>query len=458
MKPVLLALCIVLSKSAFAQTAEVGIKSWLKEQSEYSTHKLLQATSASKNHRRADPGAVYASPSRALPDYYRHWIRDAALVMREVEELASRSTGEVKERYDQELYEYAKFSLKNQNRKNKSSSRSKKRSDTGQTFLTNDSGLGEPLFRMSGKAFNEGWGRPQSDGPALRAITLIKTASRWLNEGDEDKVRFVKEVLYDGVWSEGAFPQSPSVIKRDLQYVANNWRLPSFDLWEEKAGDHFYTRIVQYRALVMGAKFARLMNDDGGAGYYESSANAILGSLSTFWSEEKGYVLSTKGQWWSDGKASYLDVAVILGVLHAGEESGDFSVFDPRIQATADALTAEFSKHYAINKNTQSAENGTLAPAIGRYPEDTYDGVFDDKIPKPAGPWILATLALAEFHLKRGDMKKALPFLARVKEHTNLSLSEQLDPATGAPQGAADLTWSYAAVLSCQRAYDSAVR
>ncbi len=439
--------------SAFAQTPDKDLPKWLKDQSTYSEQKVMQAISATK--KRAHPGAVYASPSLALPNYYRHWIRDAALVMREVEELASQSKGAAKERYDQELYEYAKFSQKNQNRKNKSSSRSHKLAVTGQTILTNDSGLGEPLFQVSGKAFKPGWGRPQSDGPALRAITLIKTATRWLNEGDEKRVRFVKEVLYDGVWSDAGFPQSPSVIKRDLQYIANNWRLPSFDLWEEKAGDHFYTRLVQYRALVMGAKFAHQMGDHGGAGYYEATADAICASLHSFWNPEKGYMLSTQNRWWEKEEDSYLDVSVILGVLHAGEETGLYSVFDEGIKATADALAAKFSKHYPINRTTYSKTNGKLAPAIGRYLEDKYDGVFDDNIPNPAGPWILATLAMAEFYLKRGEIEQALPFLARVKEHTNLSLSEQLDPATGAPQGASDLTWSYAAVLSCQRAYTS---
>jgi glucoamylase len=454
MKSLVIVLLFLSATSGAQQASKKSFSIWWSNQVSVSTKKVLQAVSAPD----ANKGAVYASPSRAMPDYYRHWIRDAALVMREVEELASRSHGAVKDRYDQELYEYAVFSKENQNCENKSGSCTPGSGPVGQTFLTNDIGLGEPLFRMSGDAFNEGWGRPQSDGPALRAITLIQTANRWLQEGDEKRVRFVKEVLYDGRWSSDAFPQSPSVIKRDLQYVANNWRLPSFDLWEEKAGDHFYTRLVQYRALVVGAQFARLMGDEGGAGYYESTAGAIRKSLASFWNEEKGYVVSTQNQWWSEGRDSYLDISVILGVLHAGEVDGEFSVFDERIVATAKALTTRFLNLYPINKVAYSEKNGPLAPAIGRYPEDHYDGVFDDNIPKPAGPWILATLALAEFHLKRGDVATALPFLHRVKEHTNLSLSEQLDPATGELQGAADLTWSYAAVLSCERAFVAARR
>lgn len=33
-------------------------------------------------------------------------------------------------------------------------------------------GLGEPKFEVDGKPFTGNWGRPQRDGPALRAITM----------------------------------------------------------------------------------------------------------------------------------------------------------------------------------------------------------------------------------------------------------------------------------------------
>ena len=35
-------------------------------------------------------------------------------------------------------------------------------------------GLGEPKFQVNGAAFTGSWGRPQVDGPALRAIVLIE--------------------------------------------------------------------------------------------------------------------------------------------------------------------------------------------------------------------------------------------------------------------------------------------
>lgn len=35
------------------------------------------------------------------------------------------------------------------------------------------SGLGEPKFHVDGTPFTGSWGRPQRDGPALRALTLM---------------------------------------------------------------------------------------------------------------------------------------------------------------------------------------------------------------------------------------------------------------------------------------------
>jgi glucoamylase len=47
------------------------------------------------------------------------------------------------------------------------------------TFLPAGLGLAEPKYQVDGTRFNSAWGRPQRDGPALRAIALM-TFSNWL--------------------------------------------------------------------------------------------------------------------------------------------------------------------------------------------------------------------------------------------------------------------------------------
>jgi len=68
-------------------------------------------------------------------------------------------------------------------------------------------GLGEAKFNPDGTQFTGDWGRPQRDGPALRATALI-TYARWL--------------VANGYTSTAQSLVWP-VIRNDLSYVAQNW-------------------------------------------------------------------------------------------------------------------------------------------------------------------------------------------------------------------------------------------
>lgn len=75
------------------------------------------------------------------------------------------------------------------------------------SLLASGRGLGEAKYLVDGSRFNGAWGRPQRDGPALRAITLI-TYSHWLiQNGQESKVK-------DVIWP---------IIANDLSYVGQYW-------------------------------------------------------------------------------------------------------------------------------------------------------------------------------------------------------------------------------------------
>lgn len=68
-------------------------------------------------------------------------------------------------------------------------------------------GLGEPKFNADGSAFTGSWGRPQRDGPALRATALI-AYSKWLIANG-----------YTSTVTSLVWP----VIQNDLSYVAQYW-------------------------------------------------------------------------------------------------------------------------------------------------------------------------------------------------------------------------------------------
>jgi glucoamylase len=424
-------------------------------------------------------GAVIASPSRSDPDYYFHWVRDGALTMDVIVSISMQSVDPAeRQRYIILLTRYLDFSLGNQVTSNPSS-------DLGR-------GLGEPKFNTDGSAFTGPWGRPQDDGPALRALTFIRLANRMLDGGDPSQVELVKTKLYDGV-----LPTN-SLIKRDLEYVSNNWQRTSFDLWEEVRGLHFYTRMVQRKALTEGARLAIRLNDGGAAGWYALQAAELEDEIKKHWDQGKGYLVATLNR---DGgidyKSSGLDTAIILGVLHSHTPADSFfSATNDMVLATAGTLASQFDQLYAINKVKKDSEGGELGIAIGRYPEDRYSGTTTSS---EGNAWVLCTLALGELYyraanewvnggeiavtdrnksffsrlnsskfgeltggkvLKRDDSVfqdivaelriAADRQLRRVKFHefADGSLSEQFNRNTGLMQSAGDLTWNYASVLT----------
>lgn len=448
----ILILCVVLGYgSSFAFASDpVEFEHWLEFQKVRSKRGLFENIT--------DQGAVMASPSQFNPDYYFHWIRDAALVMKGVLAFA-RETDLPEEQnfYLKKLARYAAFSRENQLVPNRSG------------------GLGEPKFYLDGSPYSGDWGRPQNDGPALRAVTLMEYALQSPPE--------IQSVLYDGVLP------THSVIKSDLEFISHHWRESSFDLWEEVKGQHFYTRMVQRKALLLGAHFADHMKDPGAALWYRLQAKELEDVIRNHWDAGRGYLVATLDQDGGfPGKTSGLDVAVLLAVLHAGDTQF-YDVTHEQVLATATRLRDVFQRLFPINRNF------SLAPAIGRYPEDIYTGA--ENIGGTGNPWFLATLAYAEFYFEAVQVWKEkktievtqlnqnffLPlrfypgqtivsgdpsyplilrqlcregdrFLERVRFHAprDGSLSEQFNRDTGFMQGARDLTWSYDSFLSALRA------
>jgi glucoamylase len=419
---------------------------------DYLVNKLMKNISP----RDAVPGVVVASPSRENPDYYYHWVRDAALVMDVVNSLYNREQDPVKkESYKQTLLDFTRFSKSNQE-------------------VETLSGLGEPKYYVDGRAYLEPWGRPQNDGPALRAITLIKLANTLLDNGEEELVR---DLFYSST-----IP-AKSVIKRDLEYVSHHWRERNFDYWEEVIGYHFHTSLAQRRSLIEGAKLATRLKDYAAAAWYYTQAKAIEGMINMHWD---GNIIRASRH--ISNKPSGLDVATILGVMHSAGKDGFYSYTNERVLRTSALIKEAFKRIYKINNNER------YGVAIGRYPEDTYDGLRTDSL---GNPWFLATLGYAQYYteVKKEFIKKGLieinkvnePFFIdllgesstsqistvslrsdlgkniinaldkeislfykRVELHRSRrgSISEQMNRDSGYMQGAPDLTWSYASYIS----------
>ncbi|KAK3651509.1 hypothetical protein LTR56_005651 [Elasticomyces elasticus] len=404
------------------------------------------------------------------PDYEYNWVRDASLTMDVVQMLYSAATKtKAKTAYQDILFEYAYARATEQN-------------DPGL-----QTGLGEPKMYLNNTIFTGPWGRPQNDGPATSAITLMEFANNYLANGGS--IDTVKQKIYDSA----TYPANAPV-KKDLLFVASNWTSSSFDLWEEEASDHFYTRMVQRCALVMGAAFATKMGDSSTSARLSAAATALSATLSQFWDVNRAIILYEYGPVLA-GKSSYLDIAVILGVIHGYAGDGVYSYTNEEVLSTAVRIATAFIDVYPIANTTKDSAGLTLGIPIGRYPEDVYTGTGTQA--NGGNPWYLCTAAMAQFLYSASTefgnagsisvtntskpffdyfapaakvqvghtysygsqrYNQAInglngwgdAFMRTVKHYTPADghLSEEFNRNTGVPEGAGDLTWSYASILT----------
>ena len=379
-------------------------------------------------------GAVVASPSTSEPNYSYDWVRDTALTMKTMARIAyaPETPSGLKQDLLMKLDRWIHWELHLQ-----------------ETPKLTD--LGEPRFNLNGTANFDPWGRPQNDGPALRALTAMEIANHWINEG---RLKEVQTLLYNGV-----LPAN-TLIKRDLEYVAHHWNETSFDLWEEERGFHFYTLTAQKVAMLKGALLARRLGDSAAADFYNDQANQIQILLNGFYDPSSGtirYTINKVGG--LPHKTSSLDIAVILAAIQTFD--GSFYVPVKAVYQTLSSLTSAFNSIYSINQVKQGFSGETLGVALGRYPQDIYSGAGFGE----GNPWFLSTLASAEFlcdlsHTNIGFRAKSnLDEISksqfnRVLHHMlpNGALSEQFNRYNGYEQGARDLTWSYVSYLTAYRA------
>ncbi|KAI7891415.1 Six-hairpin glycosidase-like protein [Mucor mucedo] len=297
--------------------------------------------------------------------------------------------------------------------------------------------------------------RPQNDGPAERASSFILLADSILKQSGDDT--YVTGTL------------KPAIFK-DLDYVVSTWSDGCFDLWEEANGVHFYTLIVMRKGLIHGANFATRNGDNTRASTYTTTANTLKTKIDTFWSST--YITVTQSLTGGVQKAGY-DVSTLIAANSGSLADGFYTPGSDKILATAVVIESKFSSLYDINVNAPSYLLGT---AIGRYPEDTYNGngnghkewtlagqvkvssitlPFFKKFDTATVEGTVYKVGTAAFNAMTQNVALgANKFLSTVKNYalTNGSMSEQYERGSGKSTGARDLTWSHAALNSAARA------
>ena len=386
-------------------------------------------------------GAVVASPVLGAydpdPDYFYHWYRDSALIVDALRVL--HEDGSARPYALAHFADFVHFSLALDELDGRILLESPQWREAVapqfRQYLRSD----EELARVHGIAVAADtrvnadgsldittWGRPQHDGPALRALTLL----RWSRAArfDAELAAAVAELVH-----------------ADLTYTRERWREPCIDIWEEELGWHYYTLRVAAAALEDGAAWLERRGERREARSCRAEAGAIFERLEGYWADEPGVyrsrVLASGAQ-----SSKELDISVVFAAIHAGGERARHSVRDVRQQATLERLETLFDTAYLINRDRPAGR----APALGRYAGDRYYS---------GGAYYFSTLAAAEFCFRaargtgggRALKEHGDAFLETVRAFTPASgaLSEQFDQTTGAQTSAKELAWSYAAFISC---------
>ena len=355
------------------------------------------------------PGSVLASPNtesdETRPDYFFHWLRDSALFMDVVSRLAAEQPGAG---WNTLFEDFVLFSLSVDGTRVPSGEalpeyRQHLRPPSELAALHGEALLGEPRYNADGSLDTLDWGRPQFDGPALRALVCMRHAQRFGRSEPLDRL-----------------------IRRDLAFTASHAGQACVDLWEESSGRHYYTIRVQQAALRLAGNADAAPRLDG----FEAADGTYRPSLDR--RPEKTH-----------------DIAVVLAALHTQD-----GFLDPRMHATLDALERQFAAAYPINHD-RPAGRGV---AFGRFIGDRYLG---------CGPWYLCSFGAAEFcyhvaaaaheerWIGRGD---AILEQVRWTIPPSGALSEQFSPEDGRQLSAPDLGWSHAAFLTARWARDAALR
>jgi glucoamylase len=386
-------------------------------------------------------GAIVASPVLAAydpdPDYFFHWYRDSAVVIDALRWLFE--DGTVGPDALAHLADFVWFSLSLQDldgrilvasaawRANAAEEFAKfLRTDADLASVHGEATSAEARVNPDGTLDISNWARPQNDGPALRALALL---------------RWARTTSFDSDLGVAV----SALVCADLAFTRKRWREPSFDIWEEEKGLHYYTLRVAAAALEEGAGWLDERGEGAQAQVCRADAQTILRMLDGYWLADQGYyrsrVLDSGAR-----SAKELDMAVIFAALHASGNGETHSVHDVRMQATLARLEALFDTDYPINRNRPSMRG----PAMGRYHGDIYYS---------GGAYYFSTLAAAEFCFRAAAGRRDAPalvergdaFLETVRAFTPASgdMSEQFDQQTGVQTSARQLAWSYAAFIAC---------
>ncbi len=371
-------------------------------------------------------GSILASPAPGSwdpePDYFHHWVRDAAVAIRVLPEVLATVEPAVRDWWLRAFRDHVRFSfaIGDPARRGPEGNplavttrpelRRFLRPDAELAALAGTAWLEEPRFAADGGPDLERWNRPQDDGPALRVSACLRVVA---------------------ALPELASPEVAALVRRDLDHVVRVAGRACIGPWEDGPSRRTgFTLIAQWDAL-----------DRGGE---HMAAAAVMRAIEA--TAEPGRPLWRES---IEAAAGTLDSGTVLAILHADRRHGPLGIAAERTLGTVAALERMFAGLYPINA-------GRRVPAMGRFEADGFFG---------GNPWYPVTLGFAELHYRIAALRGDAAAFAKAEAWMELirgvapegdALPEQFDRTTGAPGSSKVLTWSAAAFIAAAAARDQA--
>jgi len=312
-------------------------------------------------------------------------------------------------------------------------------------------GYARDFYRWAAKNQN-----PAGDWPQ-RQYTNGQLAPRWGDQIDSTgTIVWGICQYYKETWDNGFLEEMwPTVAKAGeflLNWLNDETALArmSWDLWEERFGEHAYSFAAVYGGLKGAGQLAKAVGENELAiKWLEASISLQEKILDYFWDPGLNRFIRTRWtsvscQEFKSRKKEGRQVREIIGpkgyitYVICGDDKADASLL---------GLTAPFGvvmpDDIRMRKTVNHLVESLTTPSIGglqRYSDDCYIG---------GNPWVLATLWLGMFSAAAGHWKKVAECLRwALKHRTPLDfLPEQVHRNTGQTAWVVPLAWSHAMYL-----------
>ncbi len=218
----------------------------------------------------------------------------------------------------------------------------------------------------------------------------------------------------------------------------------SFDLWEERLGEHAYSTAAVYGGVLSAVEIGAILGKpEELLEIWRKAASELKNAIGkNFWKQEwHRFIRSIRVKLNPWGEEHTQD-KVYMKINEKGTYR-DFTCEDWKIDISLLGLTVPFGVFQAgdpkMEGTLKAVEQVLASPAGGlkRYENDEYAG---------GNPWLIAALWAALYHIENRNFEKARQYFYWAAEcRTVLGLlPEQADKETGKPAWVIPLTWSHA--------------